>query len=58
MATAIKQCQQLESKELCTEHLLLALLKERGCVASKALKNLGLTYDDARAEILNIPSKA
>ncbi len=51
MASAIEQCQTLGSKEVCTEHLLLALAHERGCVAQKALKSLGATYDDVRAEI-------
>jgi ATP-dependent Clp protease ATP-binding subunit ClpC len=52
MAQAIDQCQQLEAKEVCTEHLLLALLKERGSVAYNALKNLGVTYEDARHDVL------
>lgn len=56
MATAIEQCQQLEGKELCTEHVLLALLRERGCVAAKALKALGVTYEKVRAELLGTPS--
>ncbi len=54
VAQAIKQCQQLEAKQLCTEHLLLALLTERGSVAYKALKNLGLKYDDARQDVLDL----
>lgn len=58
MATAIEQCQQLEAKEVCTEHLLLALLKERGSVAFKALKNLGVTYDDVRREIPELTSQS
>ena len=53
VAQAIKQCQQLNGKNLCTEHLLLALLTERGSVAYKALKNLGLKYDDARQDVLD-----
>jgi ATP-dependent Clp protease ATP-binding subunit ClpC len=51
MATAIEQCQQLGASEVCTEHLLLALLKERGSVAFKALKNVGVTYEDVRREV-------
>ena len=58
MAIAIDQCQQLEAKEVCTEHLLLALLKERGSVAFKALKNLGVTYDDVRREIPELTSQS
>ncbi len=57
VAIAIGQCQQLEAKELCTEHLLLALLKERGSVAFNALKNLGLGYDDVRNDILALTTK-
>jgi ATP-dependent Clp protease ATP-binding subunit ClpC len=57
IAIAIGQCQQLESKEVCTEHLLLALLKERGSVAHKALKALGLGYDDVRADVLELTAK-
>ncbi|MCC7292497.1 MAG: NDP-hexose 4-ketoreductase, partial [Phycisphaerales bacterium] len=54
MAVAVEQCQQLEAKELCTEHLLLALLKERGCIACRALGALGVTYDKVRREILSL----
>ncbi len=55
MAVAIQQCQQLESKEVCTEHLLLALLQERGSVAHKALTTLGLTYEKVRSEVVKQP---
>ncbi len=54
IAQAIKQCQQLDAKEVCTEHLLLALLTERGSVAYKALKSLGLSYDQARTDVLSL----
>jgi len=56
VATAIQQCQELEAKEVCTEHLLLALLIEKGSVAYKALKALGLTYDEARNDVLELTS--
>ena len=56
MAIAIDQSQKINAKEVCTEHLLLALLKERGSVAGKALKNLGISYDDARRDILELTS--
>jgi ATP-dependent Clp protease ATP-binding subunit ClpC len=51
VAGAIKQCQDIGAKELCTEHLLLALLLEKGSVACKALKALGLTHDHALADV-------
>lgn len=52
MAVAIQQCQQLEDREVSTEHMLLALLQERGSVAHKALKAVGLTYSTARNDLL------
>jgi|CXWL01.1.fsa_nt_gi ATP-dependent Clp protease ATP-binding subunit ClpC len=47
VASAIKECQEIGAKDVCTEHLLLALLLEKGSVAYKALKAAGLTYDQA-----------
>jgi ATP-dependent Clp protease ATP-binding subunit ClpC len=52
VSVAVDQSQQLESKEVCSEHLLLALLKESGSVACEALVNLGITYDHFRQEVL------
>ena len=56
VATAIEQCQELKAAEVSTEHLLLALLTEKGCVAYKALKAVGLSYDDARNDVLELTS--
>ena len=56
VATAIQQCQELEAKEVCTEHLLLALLIEKGSVACKALKSLGLTSAQVRTDVLELTS--
>ncbi len=58
VASAIRQSQQLAAAEVCTEHLLLALLTEKGSVAYKALKALSLTYDDARADVLELTAKS
>jgi ATP-dependent Clp protease ATP-binding subunit ClpC len=52
VATAIEQARQLESKEVCTEHLLLALAKEKGCVAARALKALGVSYKNIKAGVV------
>ena len=54
IATAIRECQELESKRVCTEHLLLALAKEKGSVAHKALKALGLSHEQTRKDILEL----
>lgn len=51
MARAIEESRALNSKLVCTEHLLLALILEKGCVAQKALRALGLTPRQVRAEI-------
>ncbi|MCP4589770.1 MAG: hypothetical protein GY842_03415 [bacterium] len=56
MATAIEQARLLESKEVCTEHLLLALLKEKGSVAWTTLRNLRLSFARAREEVLRLAS--
>ena len=56
MATAIEQCQQLESRQVCTEHILLALIKEKGSVAQKALQGLSLDYDAAKSDVLALTS--
>lgn len=47
VASAIKQCQDMGAREVCTEHLLLALLLEKGSVAHKALRAVGLSYNEA-----------
>ena len=57
VAVAIRQCQELKDEEVCTQHLLLALLKERGCVAYEALKNLGLSSDVVQADVLEATSR-
>ena len=57
MSTAVKQCNALGAKEVCTEHVLMALYKEQGCVASKALKALGLTFDDLRDSVLELTAR-
>ncbi len=54
VAGAIEAARQLESKEVCTEHLLLALLKEKGSVAYKALKNLGIKLEIVRRDVAEL----
>jgi len=51
MATAIEEARQLESKYVCAEHLLLALAREEGSVASTAMAELGLRAGAIRASI-------
>jgi len=57
VASAIRECQDLGAKEVCTEHLLLALLLEKGSVAYKALKAVGLNYDQAIEDARKLTSE-
>lgn len=51
VARAIEEAQDLRSREVRTEHLLLGLLREKGSVAYNALLNLGLRLEEVRDEI-------
>lgn len=51
MAHAIEEARQLESKVVCSEHLLLSLAREEGSVAYATLEELGLKIGTIRAEI-------
>lgn len=51
MAIAIEEARQLESKVVCTEHLLLALAREEGSVAYATLDELGIRAGAIRREI-------
>jgi len=48
---AIEIARQLESKQICTEHLLLAMLNEKGSIAEQVLREFGLTYDTTRDQV-------
>jgi ATP-dependent Clp protease ATP-binding subunit ClpC len=52
MSAAIEQARQLESKFICTEHMLLALAKEPGSVAHTALAQLGVRASSVQQEIV------
>ena len=54
VAGAIEAARQLESKEVCTEHFLLALLKEKGSVAYNALKNLDIKIEVVRSDVAEL----
>jgi len=51
---AIEEAKSLNHKYLGTEHLLLGLLRDTDSVAVKALMNLGVKFEQARNEILNL----
>ncbi len=56
IAGAIEEARQLNSNMVCTEHVLLALMKEAGSVAFNALTRLGLSLDVIRQQISTPPS--
>lgn len=58
IARAIEEARDLKSREVCTEHLLLGLLAEKGCVAYEALRALGLTAKGVREEAVAAGQKA
>ncbi len=51
IAKAIEEARVLKSGEVGTEHLLLGILAETGCVGHKALTGLGMTLKDVREQI-------
>lgn len=52
IALAISEAEQLESKAISSEHLLLALLREDGSTAQRVLAKLGVTLAKCRTEVL------
>jgi ATP-dependent Clp protease ATP-binding subunit ClpC len=52
VALAIDEATQLESKNIGTEHLLLALLREEGSTAQRVLDRLDISLDSCREEVL------
>ncbi len=51
MATAIAEAQRRRSREVCNEHLLLAMSVEKGCMAEAVLEELGATPQKLRDEL-------
>ncbi len=52
IAQAVEQAKAMDSKEVCAEHLLLALMSERDSVAHQALNDLDFTLENLRADIV------
>ncbi len=51
IAKAIEEAEVMKSREVCTEHLILALLREKGSVGYEVLKAIGLNVRDVRTRI-------
>ena len=52
VATALEEAERTKASELRTEHLLLALLQEKGSVAYRALTALGCSYEELRSAVV------
>ena len=52
LALAIEEAKVLNHNFVCTEHLLLGLLRQEGGVVPRVLKSLGVDAGKARAEVL------
>lgn len=52
VAIAIDEATQLESRQIGTEHLLLALLREENSTAQRVLGTLGVDLKKCRGEVL------
>jgi len=51
---AIEEARNLHHKYIGTEHLLLGLLHEQGCLAAKILTDLGLTIEQVREQVVRL----
>ena len=51
VAHAIEEAHALGADRIGTEHLILGLLREKGCAAQAMLRKAGMTLDGARQEL-------
>lgn len=54
MVLAQDEAAQLEAKDIGSEHLLLALLREKGSTAQRAMARCGVTLENCRQEVLRL----
>ena len=57
LAFAIEEAERAKDTKVGTEYLLLALLRERGCIAERALNKLGVTLDLARQKVAELQGR-
>ncbi len=54
---AVKEARELKHNHIGTEHLLLGLLHENEGTGAQAIRNLGLTLDEVRKDVLHFIDK-
>lgn len=57
IAYAIEEAEAAKDTKVGTEYLLLALLRERDCVAQRALAKLGVTLELARGKVAQLQGR-
>jgi len=57
VAYAIEEAERVKQRKVGTEFLLLGLLREKDCLAEKALRSLGLTLNQARREVARLQGR-
>jgi ATP-dependent Clp protease ATP-binding subunit ClpC len=57
IALAIDEATQLEAKKIGSEHLLLALLREKDSTGQRALHKMGVTLTNCRERVLKLLSQ-
>lgn len=53
-----EEAELLSSKVIRTEHVLLGLLREEGCLAAEILHEHGVRLTETRAELLRVPNES
>ena len=57
LANAIEEAEKVNDAKVGTEYLLLGLLREKGCVAERALTSLGVNLKLAREKIAQLQGR-
>ena len=57
VARAVELAREFNCTKVCTEHLLLSILKEKGSIAERCLNSLGLTFDRAHIALTKLTAQ-
>ena len=57
LAYAIEEAEKVKDTKVGTEYLLLGLLREKGCLAERALRQEGVTLELARREVAKLQGR-
>ena len=55
LGSALEEADFFSNRQICTEHLLLGLLREEKCLAAKILSELGVRFTSTRDELSRSP---